>query len=175
MARESLNKTNIFLDRIYKKTTLGWTVRLSYIQDAWCLKVKHVSTIARAGQLSRYNDWLRAGRSGDRIPLGARFSAPVQTGPGAHPASCTMGKGSFPGLKSGQGVTLTPHPFQCRGEERVELYLYSPYGSYGLYRASLPVQRCTFTLTYFQLVGPFSLGFRIQKISMNLEPLGAIR
>jgi hypothetical protein len=26
----------------------------------------------------------------------ARFSAPVQTGPGAHPASCTMGTGSFP-------------------------------------------------------------------------------
>ena len=27
----------------------------------------------------------------------ARFSAPVQTGPGAHPASCTMGTESFPG------------------------------------------------------------------------------
>ena len=52
---------------------------------------------------------LRAGRSGDRIPVGARFSAPVQTGPGAHPASCTMGTGSFPGVKSGRGVTLTPH------------------------------------------------------------------
>jgi len=41
--------------------------------------------------------------------VGARFSAPVQTGPGAHPASCTMGTGSFPGVKSGWGVTLTPH------------------------------------------------------------------
>ena len=41
---------------------------------------------------------------------GARFSVPVQTGPGAHPASCTMGTGSFPGVKSGRGVTLTPHP-----------------------------------------------------------------
>jgi hypothetical protein len=40
---------------------------------------------------------------------GARFSAPVQTGPEAHPASCTMGTGSFQGVKSGQGVTLTPH------------------------------------------------------------------
>ena len=28
---------------------------------------------------------------------GARFSAPVQTGPEAHSASCTMGTGSFPG------------------------------------------------------------------------------
>jgi hypothetical protein len=53
---------------------------------------------------------LQAGRSGDRIPVGARFSAPVQTSPGAHPASCTMGTGSFPGVKSGQGVTLTPYP-----------------------------------------------------------------
>ena len=41
---------------------------------------------------------------------GARFSAPVQTGPGAHPASCTMGTGSFQVVKSGRGVTLTPHP-----------------------------------------------------------------
>ena len=40
---------------------------------------------------------------------GARFPAPVQTGPGAHPASCTMGTGSFPG-ESGQGVALTTHP-----------------------------------------------------------------
>jgi len=41
---------------------------------------------------------------------GARFSAPVQTSLGAHPASCTMGTGSFPRVKSGPGVTLTPHP-----------------------------------------------------------------
>jgi len=32
---------------------------------------------------------------------GAIFSAPVQTGPGAHPASCTMDTGSFPGVKRG--------------------------------------------------------------------------
>jgi hypothetical protein len=40
----------------------------------------------------------------------ARFSAPVQTGPGTHPASCTMGTGSFPGLKCGRSVLLTTHP-----------------------------------------------------------------
>jgi len=43
-------------------------------------------------------------------PGGARFSAPVQTGPEAHPASCTMGTGSFPGVRCCRGVTLTPHP-----------------------------------------------------------------
>jgi len=41
---------------------------------------------------------------------GARFSAPVQTGLGAHPSSCTMGTGSLPEVKSGRGVTLTTHP-----------------------------------------------------------------
>jgi hypothetical protein len=29
--------------------------------------------------------------------------------PWTHPASCTMRTGSFPGVKSGRGVTLTPH------------------------------------------------------------------
>jgi hypothetical protein len=35
---------------------------------------------------------------------------PVQSGPGAQSASCTMGTGSLPGVKYGRGVTLTPHP-----------------------------------------------------------------
>jgi hypothetical protein len=43
--------------------------------------------------LSRYSDWLRAGRSGDQTLVGVRYSAHVQTGPGAHPTSYTMGTG----------------------------------------------------------------------------------
>ena len=39
----------------------------------------------------------------------ARFSAPVQNGPRAHPSSCKTGTGSFPGVKNGRCVTLTPH------------------------------------------------------------------
>ena len=59
---------------------------------------------------------------------GARFSAPVQTGPGAYPTSCTMGTGSFPGVKRpGRGADHPP-PSKCRGHERVGLYLYSPSG-----------------------------------------------
>jgi hypothetical protein len=67
------------------------------------------------------------GRSGDRIPVGARFSAPVHIGPGTHPASCVMGTGSFPGVESGRGVTLTPYPLLVpRSKNRVQLYLYCP-------------------------------------------------
>jgi hypothetical protein len=34
----------------------------------------------------------------------------------------------------------------------VELYLYSPYGLYGLYRASVPVQGCTLHLPYSRTI-----------------------
>jgi len=59
---------------------------------------------------------------------GARYSAPVQAGPAAHPASYTIGTGSFPGVKlSGRGVHHPP-PSSAEVKEIVELYLYSPSG-----------------------------------------------
>jgi hypothetical protein len=64
-----------------------------------------------------------AGRPEDRIPVEPRFSAPVQTGPGAQPASSTMGTGYFPEVGSGRGVALTPHPLLVpRSKNRVEQY-----------------------------------------------------
>ena len=117
-----------------------------------------------AGYRSRYSDWLRAGRSGDRIPVGARFSALVQTGPRAHPASCTMGIGSFPVGKErpGRDADHSP-PSNAVGHERVELYLYSPYGPYGLYRASVPVQRCTLPLPSPELESKLARNFRVSQ------------
>jgi len=59
---------------------------------------------------------------------GARFSAPVQMGPGSRPASYTMGTGSFPGVKRpGLGVDHPPAS-SAEVKERVELYLYSTSG-----------------------------------------------
>jgi len=59
---------------------------------------------------------------------GARFSAPIQTGHGAHPASYTMGTGSFPGVKRpGRGVGHRP-PSGAEVKGIVELYLYYPSG-----------------------------------------------
>ena len=60
--------------------------------------------------------------------MGARFSAPVQTGAGAYPASCTMGTGSSPGVKRPGCGADHPLPPKRRGHERVQLYLYSPSG-----------------------------------------------
>ena len=71
------------------------------------------------------NDSLRAGRSEDQIPVGARFSAPVQTGPGPHPASYTMGTGSFRGKTAG-AWRWPPTSSISEVKERVELYLYTP-------------------------------------------------
>ena len=39
-----------------------------------------------------------------------RVFPPIQTGPGAHPATCKMGTGPFPGVKCGRSVLLTIHP-----------------------------------------------------------------
>jgi hypothetical protein len=49
------------------------------------------------------------------IPVWARFFAHVQTGPGVHPASFTMGTGSFPGVKRpGRGADHLPPPLAPR-------------------------------------------------------------
>jgi hypothetical protein len=46
------------------------------------------------------------GLDGPRI--GSRWGEIFRTSE-AHTASCTMGTGSFPGVRCGRGVTLTPH------------------------------------------------------------------
>jgi hypothetical protein len=46
-----------------------------------------------------------------KFPVGARFFAHVQTGPGAQPVFCTMGTGFFQGVKwPGRGADLPPPP-----------------------------------------------------------------
>jgi hypothetical protein len=104
--------------KISSDTIGNWTHIYIYIYMCVCVC---------AGCLSRYSDWLLVGRSGDRIPVRTRFFTPVQTGPGAHPASCTMGTGSYSGVESGRGVTLSYHPLLGpRPKNRLQLYLYSP-------------------------------------------------
>jgi hypothetical protein len=67
---------------------------------------------------------------GVRSPAGAQdfsYSLFVQTGSGAHPASCTMGTGVLsPGLKRGRGVTLTTHPHLVPRSSMSRSYTSSP-------------------------------------------------
>ena len=60
--------------------------------------------------------------------MGPRFSAPVRTGPGAHPTSYTMGTGSFSGVKRPGRRVGHPPPYSAEVKERVKLYLYSTSG-----------------------------------------------
>jgi len=57
---------------------------------------------------SQYSDSLRAGRSGYRIPVGARIFAPLEIGPGAYPSSSTIGqKCYFPMLRDCDDVCIS--------------------------------------------------------------------
>ena len=73
---------------------------------------------------------------------GAKFSPPVQSDPGAHPASCTKGTGTFLGVnRPGIGVN---HPPSTGAEvkERVKVYLYFPL------RLLVVCYRVKFTFTF---------------------------
>jgi len=81
--------------------------------------------------------------SGIESQWGARFSAPVHTSHGAHPASYRMGTGTFPGVKQPGGDVDGPPHLELRLKKeysytttplwafivyfRVKLYLYFLY------------------------------------------------
>ena len=68
---------------------------------------------------------LRAGRSVDRTRWGARYSATIQTGPGAYTAAYTMGTGSFPRVKRTRRGVDHPPTSIAEVKVRVELHICS--------------------------------------------------
>ena len=85
-------------------------------------KVGRVSSVGIATRYGLDGPWIES-------RWGARFSPPVQTGPGAHPTFCTMGTGSFPAVQRPErGVDHQPHLRSSEVKERVELNLYFPSG-----------------------------------------------
>ena len=97
---------------ILKKYCVLYCIRLQLY-----LCISSLLYISEGGRGSSVGIATRYGLNGPGIESqwGATFSAPVQTGPGAHPASYTMGTGSFLGVNR-RGVVLITHPhLQCPG------------------------------------------------------------
>jgi hypothetical protein len=78
------------------------------------------------GYFSRYSDWLRVGRSGNRIPVGARFFTHFQTGPRAHPASCIMDIKFIPWVKWPSRGVDHPHLSVPWSRKRRAIFLPPP-------------------------------------------------
>jgi hypothetical protein len=89
---------------------LKWLERKSDHSSPVTAEMKDSCDNTKSPQRCLYRYSLRRVRFGDRIPVGARFPAPVQTGPGANPDSYKMGTESLFQGKRGRGVALTTHP-----------------------------------------------------------------
>jgi hypothetical protein len=84
---------------------------------------------------------------------GARFSAPVQTAPGAHPASYTMGTGSLSRGKAVGAWRLPPTPSSAEVKARADVDLYSHSGtSWPVLGWTLPLPLPSFCVTEISTV-----------------------
>ena len=104
------------------------------------IKTLYTPYIARAAiAQSVYRIGYGLGGPGIESRWRVRFSVPVQTGPVAHPAYCTMGTGSFPKEKRPRrGVDHPPHLAPRLKEELPLLPLW----------AFVACSRVTFTFTF---------------------------
>jgi len=89
--------------------------------DSFRIRKCH-SALCGPGWRNQFSDSLGAGRSGDQIAVGMRFSAPFQTGPGTH----SNGYRVFIGGKAAGANADHPPPPRAEDKGRVQLYLYSP-------------------------------------------------
>jgi hypothetical protein len=90
--------------------------------DDICTPPHSVGRDSSVGMATRYG----LNGSGIESYWRERLSAPLQTGPGDYPASCTVVTGLFPGVKRpGRGVEHL-YPPTAEVKERVELHLYYP-------------------------------------------------
>jgi len=113
--RLHLSRDSACVIRVHRRVNKVFIVTRIRSEDCWFFdqlygkRLVHlylVGPVAQSVQRLSY----RAGRSRIEFRCGRDFPS-VQTGPGAHPASCKMGTESFPGVKCGRGVLLTTHSF----------------------------------------------------------------
>ena len=83
--------------------------------------------------ISWYSESLRTGQSRDKIRGGGGFSTTVQPGPEAHPASYTIGSGSFPRVKRAGSGAYHPPISGTEIEGRVELNICSTLDFRGMF------------------------------------------
>jgi len=85
-------------------------------------------------------------------PGGGEIFCTCPDRPWGPPSLLYNGTASFPGVKSGRDVTLTPHPLLAPWSRKSRTIPLLPLWAYGLYRASVPVQGCTlpFYLLYLK-------------------------
>jgi hypothetical protein len=103
--------------------------------------------------------------------MGATFSSPVQTGPGVHAASCTMGTGSFPGVnRSGRGAD---HPPNLVARLRKSRAIPQPSGPSGLSRSTftLLTQTGTFIPNFQSYIVSSSHMFRLEQLEPSSRRL----
>ena len=104
-----IDYSNVF----YHSPIMTWRGAMLLLQTP----TYHTSLLDRGGRDSSAGIATRYGLDGLGIESrrGARFSASVQTCPGAHPASCKMGTGSLPRVKRPVRGADPHHHLQCRG------------------------------------------------------------
>jgi hypothetical protein len=124
-------------------------------KKAKCRKIQEKKTITAEIQSTTQHK--------KKIAVEERFSAFIQSGPGAHSASCTMGTESFPGVKRPElGVNQSPLT-STEVKEIVELYsyLYSPSA------VSWPVLAGNFTFLFPHLHLFFLYYFVFSRITFH--------
>ena len=106
----------------------SWKSRAIPLPTLWafvvCSRVTFTFHLCGPGSSVGIATELWAGRSGIECRWERDFP-PVQTGLWAHPASCTMGTGSFRGIKCSRGVLLTIHPLLVPRAAVMEEYSYT--------------------------------------------------
>jgi len=100
------------------------------------------------GYRSRYSDWLRAGRSEDRIPVGGEIFRTCPDRPWGPSRLLHNGYRVFPGGEEwpGRDADLSPLLVQWSRKSRAIPLL--PLWTVRLYGVSVPVQGCTLPLAY---------------------------